>query len=757
MTTTTASPRREAFDEPVGSERWRWRVELLWLVVTMTAAVLIAAVVLRLWNGGLHVPIFGIAGDTTFSLMVVKDTISSPWMQSNDLLGAPFGQNLLDFATLSADNLQFAVIKALGFFSDDVAAVTNAFYMLTFALTAGTAYVVMRGLAVSRYVAAVCGVLFAVLPFHFMRGEAHLFLAGYEAVPLGAFLVLSILLGVRRLPRHGRSLGGWWNASAGLTLLACVVIGSASVYYATFTVLLLLLAAPLAAIAARDRTRLFEGLALVALIVGVLAINLTPNLVYRAVNGVNPLVAQRLPMESEIYSLNLAQLTMPVEGHYLKPLAELRQRYLESTPLPSGAMAALGTVATIGLVVGVVLVLAGALGGRRPRGRLQVAQAAGLAGLLAFIIGTTGGLSALIAYLITAQVRAWDRISVFIAFFALVVIAALLDLLRRRLAVRPRGALLAGAAVTAVAVVGVLDQTGTAFDPDHVTARAEWANDARFVNAIEQRLPDDAEVFQLPYMAFPEVPPLHGMSAYDLARGYLHSDRLRFSYGAMSGRDADWSGALADAAPDDVIASAAAAGFQGLWIDRAGYADQGAALEAVVRKLTGQQPLVSENGRLAFYDLRPYAAGLRERAGASAVDALGQATLDPVEIGWGTGFYPPETAGTSVYRWMGANAGLTLTADAPRSVVVAVDVASDEPGTLTVNWPDGTTQTLRTGTKPVELRRTMALREGQNPVTLTTDAAITAARVPGDERDLRVRIADPVVTSAEALPALLAD
>ena len=48
-------------------------------------------------------------------------------------------------------------------------------------------------------------------------------------------------------------------------------------------------------------------------------------------------------------------------------------------------------------------------------------------------------------------------------------------------------------------------------------------------------------IFQMPYRPFPEAPALGAIADYDLFRGYLHSDDLRWSYGIVKGRGEDWS------------------------------------------------------------------------------------------------------------------------------------------------------------------------------------------------------------------------
>jgi phosphoglycerol transferase len=101
---------------------------------------------------------------------------------------------------------------------------------------------------------------------------------------------------------------------------------------------------------------------------------------------------------------------------------------------------------------------------------------------------------------------------------------------------------------------------------------------------------------------FPETPPVNRMVDYDELRGYLHSDDLRWSYGAVRGRN-DPNAALAAEPVPALVRDAAAAGFAGIYVDRFGYVDQAAKLEGELATALGTKPLVSDNGRLAFYEL----------------------------------------------------------------------------------------------------------------------------------------------------------
>lgn len=94
---------------------------------------------------------------------------------------------------------------------------------------------------------------------------------------------------------------------------------------------------------------------------------------------------------------------------------------------------------------------------------------------------------------------------------------------------------------------------------------------------------------------------------------YYELLRLRFSYGGVKGRLAgDWPRLIA-ALPYYV-----AAGFRGIWVDRRGFADRGAALDVELRTLLKRVPLLSDGGQPRFCSLvdeaRDWAAGRTAQA-----------------------------------------------------------------------------------------------------------------------------------------------
>lgn len=600
--------------------------EIVFALAAMTLATFTALVVLEIWQADFDAP-FVYRDDAILNLMVVKGTTENGWYLENARLGAPLGQELYDYPVFSGDHLNLVVFKLLGLATEEPAAIVNVFFLLTFPLVALTAFLVLRHLRISAGPAIVCSALYALLPYHFLRGETHLFISAYYAVPLAAYLVLAVLTGEPLFAtRPGKHTGVLRFASrrtlATLGICLVIALASGSFYYAAFALLLLGAATVVRFALTRQVRVLATGGAVVSFILVLGAVNAAPTLLYHLEHGGNATIPQRQPFESEYYSLRLSQLVLPLDTHRFEPFARVRRTYdgwAESTGIDvtEATLATLGTIATLGFLGLLVLVLVSAVGGERRRPPLLL-RASGAAMLVALLIATMGGFSSLIG-LVYAELRAWNRLSIFIAFFAFVAVAVALDRARPLLS-RPRhGRALFAAVLAAVFLFGALDQTSDAYVPAYRETASRYWSDRAFVRQVEDRLPDDASVFELPYASFPEyIPPPPGRTVvYDLLRPYLHSRDLRWSFGAMYGRPEDWAARLSDEPLAEVVPIVSAVGFDAIYVDRLGYANDAAAdaAERELVRIVGPPPLRSEDGRLLVFDLRAYGERLRSRLG----------------------------------------------------------------------------------------------------------------------------------------------
>jgi hypothetical protein len=759
---------------------------LIGVLAAPVLSLLIAAWVLHLGEAHLSLPwSYAGGGDTKFYLLVIKGILDHGWFEHNPSLGAPFGLELYDFPQ-GADNLNLLIVKTLGIFSSNPAWVLNVFFLLTFPLTAVSAYLALRALGASTGAAIVCATLFALLPYHFYRAESQVLLSAYYSVPLGALLFLRLWQGPGLFARRGRSEGevgetrhpphhpaktaaesqlprrrpggsapimralGWISPRSLLTVAICVVIGSAGLYYAVFALVLLLGGSVVAPFARRGRRTVISGLLCSLAIVVMLAINLAPSLSYQSAHGKNTAIA-RTPLQSDQFGLRLSNLLLPVQEDRLPFLSDVNQRYTEATATGycEQCFENLGTVGSLGFLSLCLLALVSIVGVAGAFAVRAVYRAAALGVALSFAVATIGGISSLLAFFVTSDIRGWNRMSLFIAFFSLLTIALLLDAGARRLARRRPGTggrVLAGALLAVVLVLGAVDETSSYFLPNYEKDAREWRSDATFVRQIETRMPQGAAIFELPYVPFPEgygsistsisAPNTTFDTTYELGRGYIHSKSLRWSFGAMKGRATDWQGQLAPKPLYLSLAAAAEDGFQGLWVDPHGYATKlRKRLAPLLEKLLGVAPLLSPAHDLLFFDLRPFAATLAHRHTAAQLAALRFATL-----------YPLRTACET-----SESLELINPSDSPRAATLTMQlsIGAEGPSRVLVHYPGGgaAQAVAATGAK-LALKAQLSLPPGTSAVRFSAPGVPVkpAARVGG------FAVADATLTEAVLTP-----
>jgi hypothetical protein len=585
----------------------------------------LAVLLLELWNADFTVPLHD-GTDVPYTRMLVQEIEETGGFFENRRLGAPLGQELRDYPEVDA--ISFVVLRVLTLLTSDPDVALNIFYLLTFPLIALATYAVLRR-RVGGGPALVAAVLYSLLPYHFDRGESHLFLAAYWAVPFACHLALVLLAGepaFERRPGGGGRLLGWASRRSLLTVGACLVVGSTWFYYAAYSLVLLTAVSVVALLARPSKATLVRAAAVVGITAFVALLNLAPYMAHRAGEGANTFYAVRAPSESEQFALKLMQLAIPIEDHRIGRFARFSRHYAQTAPnqhIDEYPATHLGAVGALGLAWLLLVAVAVLVPGNQSVLRRYGPAAAGA--LVAFLFATAGGLGSLFAYTLTTELRQWNRLSVFIAFFALLAVALALDGLRSRLRTsRARAAF--ALLLAAVLVVGALDQTGSPPDYDALAAADE--RDAAFVEQVESRLPRGAAVFQVPYVTFPETTPLR-IPYFDQLRGYLHSESLRWSYGDVTGRAREWRDDLVGRPLEEVLRAASAAGFAGIEVSRRAYRDGGARLEALLGRRLRVEPLVSADRTRSFWDLRPYTRDLRLRLGDVAMARLRQRVLAP--------------------------------------------------------------------------------------------------------------------------------
>ena len=618
-------------------------------IAAVVLCLLLLCFVLKLWRADLRFPLH-YNGDALLHAMFIRGIIDNGWFWQNPFLGAPGGLQMYDFPAV--DTSAAILIWLISLFSANAIVVLNIFYLLTFPLITISSLYVFRHFNLPYVPSLFSSLLYTFLPYHFMRDESHLFLSAYYSIPLVVMVLLWLTTEkLRLLP----------------SIIICVLAGSTGIYYPFFSCFLFLVAGASSALTRRTLRPLVTAAILTAATFTTVAINLSPSLVYLHRHG-SADVTKRNPVGAEIYALKLTQLVLPVTGHRVGRLNYLKESYNKNIDMTESDAAALGFIGTVGFLV----LLALLLDRRRTHPLLNDLS---ILNIFAVLLGTVGGISSLFAALVSAGLRSYNRISVFIAFFSLFAIAMALDQLHRRWIKTRRAQIVFYLVVGVVLLLGVLDQTTRQYVPDYSGIKAEFLNDEQFVQAVEASVPSQAMIFQLPYVPFPEHPHVNKMVDYDHLRGYLHSEGLYWSYGAMKNREGDlWLQRVSALPTEEFLQTLSLAGFSGIYLDRNGYEDHGAAKAADLSGALQTQPLVSGNGRLIFFNLADYTRRLQGRYSESEWQSRQEQAIHPLMLDWKGGFSDLESGDGKTWRWCSNEGELRIYNTLPRARMVSLEM-----------------------------------------------------------------------------------
>lgn len=530
-------------------------------------------------------------------------------------LNAPYGLDWGRSLPTGTERLHVLVLKTF-----DALTGGNAYLTLNLTVVVGVAATILVGYSVLRWfgarplLAGAASITFAFSTALTDRlGAGHLFLFPLYPVALGVYLAV---LGSRR--PVGRRGGSTRRARRVLLPgIAVVVISMSSVYYATFTVLLVLSLGLIAAVRAGSLRRLLVPVLIAGTLGSAMALTLVPDALSRVdsstAGGFN-----RSVQDSDRYGMRIAQMLLPMPSTqipFVGPIAD-RAYWTEST---GDFGVSIGPLAVAGLVaIGWTSIRR--LGRSRDDTDRTVERFAALI-LSAVALATVGGGGLLVASLGFTQTRVWSRMAAFIGFAAL---AGLALVVQRRFGTRRTLAVW----VVALVALALVEHPLT---PSSVPVDRSVREDAALVDSMQASLPHGAEVFELPVVPFPD-----DLGSQRLLAPSLTARRLRFSAGEFKGGAGDWQQSWMDGDIGDTTFLAAVAGYDALLVQTShvlvGDPD------AAVREMSaaaGSRVWRSRHGGWAWVDLRPLRDRLEREHGRVAVTEAGRRVVRPLGFTFG--------------------------------------------------------------------------------------------------------------------------
>lgn len=539
----------------------------------------------------LSAPLF-YAYDGIFSLGVVKGILENHSIWVNPHLGFPNGYIGYDFPM--TESFHVLTIILLGtIFGHDAIVITNLFYLLSFVLAAWSSLWVLRYYKISYPLALAGAMIFTFLPYHFYRSTMHLFLSSYFTIPLWCAVITTIYHN-GKLQLHENNI-----LNIALILLLSYILSATGIYYTFFGCFFLICTAIIAWSEKRNSAAVLS-LVMIVLAVFFVIIQLAPSIFYHLQYGANPLAAVRSPAQTEIYGLRIAHLLLPPEYSRFGFLANFSNRYNQifTSGLNESVYSHLGVISSCGFILLLLMIFIPYKFPANPRLKLISKL-----NLLAVLFATTSGFGVLFSFFVTDMIRSVNRISVFIAFFAIFMVLYLLQLAINRYKIKPLLCWLIALIIIYIIAVDQIDPR--AFDNRHTINSA--TSDKKFVTQVEQNLPKGAAIFQLPYMDFPEPQIISGtMGTYEPMSLYLYSHDLYWSYGATRGRDIDkWNKITAALPVKIMLAKLKSARYSGIVIDTCGYQDKGEGLIHELGVELRESPLISLDHHYVFYPIVP--------------------------------------------------------------------------------------------------------------------------------------------------------
>ncbi len=555
----------------------------------------VASLILCLIYGIRNIDLFGPLNDSADSFTsytFAKGIIENGWYLSNPMLGAPDGMQVHDFPLF--DNLQFFIIKIMGYILISPILTINLYYFLTFILTAISASIVLKHFKISSSVSFVFSLLYAFQSYHHLRGIGHLFLSGYFMLPLAIMVILWIYDGKILFKKTAPQ-----NNYLYFAILILCLLSLTGIYYSFFSCLFIAVAGIAKAIKDRKWNSILISLSMISVVFLGLLIQVAPTLYYKVVNGANPQVAQRYMVESELYALKPIQLLLPIQGHQWSAFATKTLRYNTEAPLVNeNAMSSIGFFGSCGLILLLCLLLFPDIyKTNKTLSQLKdrLSQLSKLS-IFAILYSTVGGISMIVAVCGFTNIRAANRMSIIISFFALFAVALILDAY-----LKSKNKILSFVVLLAILSLGITDQTPVNLSGMQSFSQ-KYKEEEAFFSEVENKY-KEGMFFQLPYLAFPESPVKLGWTDYSHFKAYLHTKTIKWSYGTIKGRPADlWQKNTAGMEVPKMIATLKQAKFDGIYVDKIGVEDS--TLIPSLEKALGSPDLVSKNGELIIYKFK---------------------------------------------------------------------------------------------------------------------------------------------------------
>lgn len=503
-------------------------------------------------------------------------------------IGAPENSVLLDTPFL--DWINIIEIYIVSFIADSPSVINQVVYWISYPLATLLMYGLLRMLMCSREISTAIAFVFAFSPYHFYRNTGHGTLSNYFMIPVaiavGIFIVYD---GEIKKPFKTK------KHNQVLFLILSFLLGFTNIYYTAFGLIFITWAVIYVGISGKSFKKLTKNLLYPGMTIMGVAVALLPKFVYCLIHGQNQSAGVRSFIESEIFGLKIIQMLLPSLNSRVGNISEITRKYMSDNPyINENQFASLGIVASIGFIIACLYLVVAMVKHDKNKEKdfLSVAL------LILVLFCTVGGFGALFNFFIIPEIRCYNRASIFISCIALVFLALYLSKINKRI--------IQMLALICILIVAFFDQITIDQASKWDGAKASAVMSEAFYGEVENSVPENAMIYQIPFMAFPENGAINDMQDYEQMSAYVFTDTIRWSYGGMKGRNIRAQELyIDDGMSDSFLSRIKAEGFVGVCIDLNGYPEEKRQdILLFYDNHIEKEPIISQDGNLYYYDIR---------------------------------------------------------------------------------------------------------------------------------------------------------
>ena len=509
-----------------------------------------------------------------------------------DRLGAPFGSYLGVYPSYNMLKFDILINKIISIFTKDSIDTGSIFYFLIFPFTALSAFLVFRNLKISKFMSIFGSLLFAFIPFIFMRSIIHYVVSVVYFIPLSILLCIwlyennDLLMPTKNLKDFIK------NKKNIIAIIFIILISNNGIaYYPFFTCFLIIITCISKLLKTKNIKTFIPFVISISLICFLLVVNLIPLVIYKFNHSFVENL-RRVFFETEIAGLKISHLILNPK-YFLEYYSQARLVNENRTSY----LGIIGALGFIGLILYIFI-----KNYHKPliidyKNRISLLSELNL---FAVLLATIGGFASLFSYFISPMIRSYNRISVYIAFICILAFCMFIDNFFNKKNI------IFYITFSIILLFTLYDQTqDTGFY--NKNDMELYIQDKKFIGNIENIMPSESSIYQLPTApSIDTYPPVNGNTFFRLIIGYIFSKDLKWSCVSDFGRkENEWYKRVNKMDAHNLLNEISYAGFDGLYIDKKLFGNKEVLnkLEEDLKNILRQEPMIHESGDILFFDL----------------------------------------------------------------------------------------------------------------------------------------------------------